>query len=116
VHLGPFTPNVTADKVRIGLESFAGGVEPRMLILDDGWQDYKEVPTGEKRLMSLAANQQRFGGDLTPTVKMSKQDFKVRAFLVWQTIHGYWGGVDGKALPEYGVRRPPGYSDRNHAS
>ena len=48
-----------------GLESFkAGGVEPRLLILDDGWQDYKRMPSGEERLVSLEANQERFGGDL----------------------------------------------------
>ena len=103
-----FYKEVSADKVRAGLESFkAGGVEPRFLILDDGWQDYKQTPTSEERLVSLAANQQRFGGDLTPTVKLAKQDFKVRVFIVWQTIHGYWGGVDGNLLSGYDVRDVP---------
>jgi len=90
--------------VRAGLASFAaGGVEPRFLILDDGWQSTTVEPTGEERLTSFAANG-RFGGDLAPTVRMAKQDFKIRVFLVWQTIHGYWGGVDGAALPGYDVR------------
>jgi raffinose synthase len=103
-----FYQEVSADKVRAGLESFkTGGVEPRFLILDDGWQDYKQTPTGEQRLVSLAANQQRFGGDLTPTVKLAKQDFKIRVFIVWQTIYGYWGGVDGKSLSGYDVRDVP---------
>jgi raffinose synthase len=100
-----FYREVTADKVRTGLASFAaGGVEPRFIILDDGWQDSRVMPTGEERLVSFAANNQRFGGDLTPTVRLAKQEFKIRVFLVWQTILGYWGGVDGKALPGYDVR------------
>ena len=99
-----FYREVTADKVRTGLASFAaGGIEPRFLILDDGWQSTKVESTGEERLTSLEANAQ-FGGDLTPVVRLAKHDFKIRAFLVWQTLYGYWGGVDGAALPGYGVR------------
>ena len=102
-----FYKEVSAEKVRGGLESFkAGGVEPRLLILDDGWQDYKQMPTGEERIVSFGANR-RFGGDLSPTVKLAKQDFKVRVFLVWQTLYGYWGGVDGKSLAGYDVREVP---------
>ena len=100
-----FYKEVSADKVRAGLRSFAaGGVEPRLLILDDGWQDYKKMPTGEERLVSLSPNQERFGGDLAPTVRLAKEDFKVRVFLVWHAFMGYWGGVDGNALPGYDVR------------
>jgi raffinose synthase len=100
-----FYKEVSADKVRAGLRSFAAGhVEPRLLILDDGWQDYKKMPGGEERLISLNANQARFGGDLNPTVRMAKQEFKVRTFLVWHAFLGYWGGVDGDSLPGYGVR------------
>ncbi|MGO8927778.1 MAG: Sip1-related alpha-galactosidase [Limisphaerales bacterium] len=100
-----FYKEVSADKVRTGLASFAAGnVEPRLLILDDGWQDYKKMPGGEERLISLNANQARFGGDLKPTVRVAKQEFKVRAFLVWHALLGYWGGVDGDSLPGYGVR------------
>ncbi len=102
-----FYREVSADKVRSGLESFvAGGVEPRFMILDDGWQDYKRMPTGEERLVSLGANR-RFGGDLTPTVRLAKEQFKIRFFIVWQTLNGYWGGVDGKSFPEYDVRDVP---------
>ena len=100
-----FYKEVSADKVRKGLASFAAGnVEPRLLILDDGWQDYKKMPGGEERLISLNANQARFGCDLRPTVRLAKQEFKVRAFLVWHAFQGYWGGVDGNSLPGYGVR------------
>ena len=100
-----FYKDVSADKVRTGLASFAAGnVEPRLLILDDGWQDYNTMPGGEQRLISLNANQARFGGDLKPTVRAAKQEFKVRAFLVWHAFIGYWGGLDGASLPGYGVR------------
>ncbi len=100
-----FYEEVSADKVRAGLASFAAGsVEPRFIILDDGWQDYKKMPGGENRLVSLAPNQARFGGDLRPTVRLAKEQFKVRTFLVWHAFLGYWGGLDGAALPGYGVR------------
>jgi raffinose synthase len=100
-----FYKEVSADKVRTGLQSFAtGGVKPPLLILDDGWQDYKKMPTGEERLVSLSPNQERFGGDLAPTVRLAKEDFKVRVVLVWHAFMGYWGGVDGNALPGYDVR------------
>ena len=100
-----FYQEVSADKVRAGLASFAAGkVQPRFLILDDGWQDYRTMPGGENRLVSLAANQARFGGDLTPVVQLAKHDFAVRTFIVWHAIVGYWGGVDGDSLPDYGVR------------
>ena len=35
---------------------------------------------------------------------MTKEVFGVETFLVWHAMVGYWGGVDGKALPGYEVR------------
>ena len=97
-----FYKEVSADKVSAGLKSFAvGGVDPRFLILDDGWQDYKKEASGEERLVSLSPNQERFGGDLRPTVQLAKQQYKVNTFIVWHAFIGYWGGVDGAALPAY---------------
>lgn len=103
-----FYQDVSHEKVREGLQSFkAGGVEPRLLILDDGWQSVEakngEHQTGEKRLVAFPANE-KFPNDLGPTVRMAKEDFAVRTFLVWHAFQAYWGGVDGKALPGYGVR------------
>ena len=98
-----FYQDVTGPKVREGLESFrAGGVEPKLLILDDGWQSIKEFPTGEKRLTSFDANE-KFPGDLRPVVTIAKQEFGIETFLVWHAFHGYWGGVDAESLPGYGV-------------
>jgi raffinose synthase len=57
-------------------------------------------------LYSLEANE-KFGGDLTPTVQMAKDEFGVQTFLVWHAMNGYWGGVDGETLPKYNVRSMP---------
>ncbi len=100
-----FYKEVTPAGVKSGLESFrAGGVPPRLLILDDGWQDYRKMPGGEERLVSLEPNKERFGGDLRPTVRLAKQDFGVRTLLVWHAFLGYWGGVDGAGLPQYDIQ------------
>lgn len=99
-----FYQEVSHDKVREGLERFRdGGVEPRWLILDDGWQSVRRMPTGEKRLVSFLAND-KFSGDLAATVDMAKREFSVERFLVWHTMVGYWGGLDGGSLPGYDVR------------
>jgi raffinose synthase len=99
-----FYQKVSPENVRAGLQSFAkGGVEPRFMILDDGWQSTTVEPTGEERLTSLAPNG-RFGGDLAATVSLAKKEFKVRTFLVWHALNGYWGGVDGVELPGYQVQ------------
>jgi raffinose synthase len=98
-----FYQDVSAANVREGLERFAaGGVRPQMLILDDGWQSTALMPTGERRLTSFSANE-KFGGELAPTVRMAKEEFGVKVFLVWHAIIGYWGGVDGDRLAGYGV-------------
>lgn len=102
-----FYQDVSHEKVREGLASLAAaGVPPRLLILDDGWQSERTMPTGERRLTAFAANA-KFGGDLAPTVAMAKGEFGIETFLVWHAIVGYWGGVDGAALPGYGVREVP---------
>src|SRR5579862_2366078 len=99
-----FYQEVSQEKVRQGLESFAaGGVSPRLLILDDGWQSVRNVPSGAKRLTAFSANE-KFPGDLKPLVEMAKGEFGIETFLVWHALTGYWGGVDGEAMPAYGVR------------
>jgi len=98
-----FYADVSHEKVREGLESFrAGGVAPRLLILDDGWQPWRQTATGEKRLTGFSAND-KFPVDLAPTVRMAKDEYGVETFLVWHAVGGYWGGVDEKALPGYGT-------------
>lgn len=99
-----FYQEVSQEKMRAGLESFCkGGVLPRYLILDDGWQSVRPFLTGEKRLTAFTANE-KFPGDLKTTVDMAKQEFGIETFLVWHAIGGYWGGVDGDALSGYDIR------------
>jgi raffinose synthase len=101
-----FYQEVSHAKVREGLERFAaGGVRPRMVILDDGWQSTVAMATGEQRLTAFSANDKfgGSGGQLAPTVRMAKEEFGVEDFLVWHAVIGYWGGVDGERLPGYGV-------------
>lgn len=103
-----FYQEVTHDKVRLGLESFReGGIEPRYLILDDGWQSVKPFATGDKRLTTFGADESKFPGDLAPTVQMAKSEFPIHTFLVWHAVIGYWGGIDSEALPGYGTRVLP---------
>jgi raffinose synthase len=98
-----FYADVSHEKVQEGLEAFkAGGVQPRLLILDMGWQTIRWMQTGESRLSAFEANE-KFPGDLAPTVQSAKQNYDVRTFLVWHTINGHWGGVDGESFPTYGV-------------
>lgn len=99
-----FYKDVTPEGVLAGLAGFAqGGVEPRLLILDDGWQTWQTAPGGEERLTRLAPNA-RFGGDLAALVQASKTQFKVQRFFVWHALLGYWGGLCEQALPGYGTR------------
>src|SRR5688572_412521 len=75
------------------LEAFAaGGVTPKLLILDDGWLDVQRMETGETRLASFGANS-KFEGGLTRFAEMVKGEFGIRTLLVWHTIVGYWGGI-----------------------
>ncbi|HTV21924.1 MAG TPA: Sip1-related alpha-galactosidase [Polyangiaceae bacterium] len=102
-----FYTDVSADKVRAGLEQLgAAGVPPRFIILDDGWQSVREMPTGERRLTAFAPNE-KFGADLSALVASAKRDYGVETFLVWHAVVGYWGGVDGEALGGYDVVEQP---------
>ena len=98
-----FYQDVSHDLVRQGLQSFAeGGVPPKFLILDDGWQTVRQTAENENRLSAFPANE-KFPGDLAPTVQMAKREFGIENFIVWHGIMGYWAGVDGESLPAYDV-------------
>ncbi|HEX2950497.1 MAG TPA: Sip1-related alpha-galactosidase, partial [Armatimonadota bacterium] len=98
-----FYQEVSHEKVRQGLESFVeGGVQPRFLILDDGWQSEQATATEERRLVSFAPNA-KFSGDLTPTVQMAKNEFTIEHFFVWHAFQGYWAGVNKANFPQYHI-------------
>lgn len=102
-----FYQDVSAAQLRSGLRQLqAGGVSPRFVILDDGWQSVRHTPTGERRLTSFAPNE-KFGGDLTECIAEAKRDFGVETFLVWHAMIGYWGGVDAASLSGYDVVEQP---------
>ena len=99
-----FYQEVSAEKVREGLESFrVGGVAPRLVILDDGWQEVRDL--GErrgKRLSGFGANE-KFGGGLREVIGVAKGEFGVERFFVWHAMGGYWGGVDLEGFAGYGA-------------
>lgn len=97
-----FYRDVSHDNVRLGLESFRrGGVEPRFLILDDGWQSVRP-DDNQGRLYSFDANH-KFSGALRHTVKLAKEQYRVKTFMVWHAVYGYWCGID-EALRRYGAK------------
>jgi len=100
-----FYREVTHDKVRLGLRSFAdGGVQPRVLILDDGWLSTRRVDGTEADVLTaFSADPVKFPGDLAPTVRMAKEEFDVSCFLVWHAMGGYWAGTDRQAFPQYRI-------------
>ncbi len=102
-----FYQDVSQDKVAVGLESFRkGGIQLRLLILDDGWQSVRKRPSGETRLTAFAANE-KFPDGLAPMVRMAKEEYGLQTFLVWHALNGYWGGVDEDLMAEYDVRPVP---------
>lgn len=99
-----FYQEVDADRVRAGLESFRrGGVAPRYVILDDGWQHTRRTRTGEPRLASFRADPRKFPRGLAPLVAQAKRLYGVKRFLVWHTLTGYWSGVDLRAFRRFGA-------------
>jgi raffinose synthase len=98
---------VNADNVRLGLQSFKdGGVEPKLLILDDGWLTTRQDADESKRLTSFVPDVVKFPGGLGPTVTIAKEEFGVRTVLAWHAMTGYWGGVDPN-LGDYAAKIRP---------
>jgi raffinose synthase len=99
-----FYRDVSLEAVARGLESFReGGVEPRFMILDDGWQTV-DAPTNEGLLTAFAPNE-KFGGSLASTVELAKGEFGIEQFLVWHAVYGYWGGTHPQQMADYEPRR-----------
>ncbi|CAO2184082.1 unnamed protein product [Urochloa humidicola] len=112
-----FYTNVTAEGVKEGLQSFGkGGVSPKFIIIDDGWQSVAMDPVG---IACLADNSANFANRLTHIkenykfqkngkeghreddpakglahiVNEIKGKHDLKYVYVWHAITGYWGGV-----------------------
>ncbi|KAF9615218.1 hypothetical protein IFM89_022480 [Coptis chinensis] len=110
-----FYQNVTQEGVEDGLKSLSsGGVPPKFVIIDDGWQsvgpDTEENKKGNKsepllRLTGVEEND-KFKRKENPTVgiksivDVAKVKYGLKYVYVWHAITGYWGGVQ-PGLEEY---------------
>ncbi|THU71457.1 hypothetical protein C4D60_Mb04t01640 [Musa balbisiana] len=112
-----FYTNVTAEGVQQGLESLGmGGIHPKFVIIDDGWQSVAMDPTGiasesenaanfANRLTHIKENHkfQKNGREghrdedpangLAHIVTEVKEKHQVKYVYVWHAITGYWGGI-----------------------
>nr|GEY26940.1 probable galactinol--sucrose galactosyltransferase 1 [Tanacetum cinerariifolium] len=112
-----FYTEVTSEGVKQGLESFEkGGVSPKFVIIDDGWQSVGMDPTSfeakadntanyTNRLTHIKENHkfQKDGKEghrvedpamgLRHVVTDIKDHHKLKHVYVWHAITGYWGGV-----------------------
>ncbi|MCE0484863.1 MAG: alpha-galactosidase [Methylacidiphilales bacterium] len=96
-----FYLEVSEEKVLEGLASFkAGGLSPRVLILDGGWQDEKD-----NLLVSFGPNAERFPNGLKVMVDRARDEYGVKIFGVWHTLQGFWDGVlpDGELAKRYQI-------------
>nr|XP_009769544.1 PREDICTED: probable galactinol--sucrose galactosyltransferase 6 [Nicotiana sylvestris] len=108
-----FYQEVTQEGVEAGLESLtAGGVPPKFVIIDDGWQSVGADMEVEKPLMRLTGlkENEKFQKNKDPTVgiknivNIAKEKYGLNYVYVWHAITGYWGGVRPgvKGMEEYG--------------
>ncbi|MCD7450565.1 flavodoxin-like fold protein [Datura stramonium] len=112
-----FYTTVTSEGVKQGLESFEkGGIPPKFVLIDDGWQSVAMDPNG---IESIADNHANFANRLTHikenhkfqkdgkeghrvkdpamglrhVVTNIKDQHNLKYVYVWHALAGYWGGV-----------------------
>lgn len=112
-----FYTDVTTEGMKQGLESFEeGGIPPKFVIIDDGWQSVSMDPTSVEskadntanfanRLTNIKENHkfQKDGKEghrvedpakgLRHIVTYIKERHDLKYVFVWHAITGYWGGV-----------------------
>ncbi|KAK1606136.1 hypothetical protein QYE76_029809 [Lolium multiflorum] len=112
-----FYTDVTAEGVKEGLQSLEkGGVAPKFVIIDDGWQSVSMDPAGKACITDNAANfanrlynikeNHKFqkngrkghreddpANGLAHIVSEIKGKHELKYVYVWHAITGYWGGV-----------------------
>lgn len=106
-----FYQEVSAEKVLDGLKSFKeGGLSPKFMILDDGWQD-----VDEKGCLNAFEANEKFPNDLGALTARAKSEYGVEMFGLWHALQGYWGGVNptGPLAKEYAVEKRQGLKPCN---
>lgn len=112
-----FYTDVTSEGVRQGIESFEkGGISPKFVIIDDGWQSVGMDPASVEAKADNTANyanrlthikeNHKFQKDgkeghrvedpsmgLRHVVMDIKEHHNIKYVYVWHAIIGYWGGV-----------------------
>ncbi|KAL5697846.1 galactinol--sucrose galactosyltransferase [Ranunculus cassubicifolius] len=100
--------SVTQEGVEDGLKSLSdGGVSPKFVIIDDGWQsvgpdpvECRKDPTLEpiNRITGIKENDKFKDKEIKTVgiehiVKIAKEKYGLKYVYVWHAITGYWGGV-----------------------
>lgn len=109
-----FYQEVSAEKVFEGLKTLkAVGIEPRTLILDDGWQQVGPLETGGTVLTGWDGNE-KFGS-MKDFVAKVKENSSIDTFMVWHAVCGYWYGVAKELFPDSSLsqRMPLRYCDNS---
>ncbi len=82
--------NICHDSLVMAARNFRDKDIPvRYFIFDAGWQDIRG-----RMLYSYGALDSKFPEGLAHTVSVLKNDYGLDQVLVWQTLWGYWMGVD----------------------
>ncbi|XP_055822393.1 probable galactinol--sucrose galactosyltransferase 2 [Solanum dulcamara] len=111
-----FYTDVTAEGVEDGLNSLSkGGVRPRFLIIDDGWQQIGDEASKDtncvvqegaqfaNRLTGIKENKKFQTKGLKHVVEEAKKQHNIKYVYTWHALAGYWGGVHpaGPGLEHY---------------
>lgn len=117
-----FYTEVSPQGIKDGLQSFKdGGVSPKFLIIDDGWQETKNelLKDGKPfiegtqfaiRLTDIKENSKfkRSGSDgstenLKDLISDIKDNYGLKYVYMWHALAGYWGGVSpsSEAMKKY---------------
>ncbi|KAI3464230.1 hypothetical protein Pfo_020893 [Paulownia fortunei] len=117
-----FYTEVSANGIKEGLQSFKdGGIPPKFLIIDDGWQETENEYQKEgepliegtqyaTRLTDIKENSKFRGSEsdgsstnLKELIHYIKENYGVKYVYMWHAIVGYWGGLlaSSEALKKY---------------
>jgi raffinose synthase len=98
-----FYQAVSEEKVYEGLDAWKkGGLQPRMLILDDGWLSEKTSVNNGRKLTRFEANE-KFPNGLKAFIEECRRQFDLEFLFVWHSLIGYWGGLDSESFKEYTI-------------